>query len=1013
MLDRILDRTVSVTMVLLVFVVLGAVSIGRLPVSLIPDVDIPFVTVQVSAPDLSAREMDDVVVRPLRQSLVQINHLDDLSATSRDGSATITLTLEEGQDVDFFFIEVNERIDRAMPSLPDIPRPRVFKASATDIPAFYINITLKDDSGGDFMQMSDFARDVISKRIEQLDEVAMVDISGCTDREVLIVPDERKLESLGITLEEFESSISAANVSLSNLTIRDGEYHYSVKFRSFASSAEDIAEVYFRAGDRLLQIGDVAEVTQRPAERTGLARSDGKDAVVLAVVKQSEARMAELRRSISGQLEVFGRDYPDLEFTVTRDQTELLEYSISNLIVNIVVAIVLVCIVIFLFMKDFRSPLLVAAAIPVSLVISFFVLDLMGVTINIISLSGILLGVGMMVDNSIVLVDNITARWNKGEPLRSAVTGGAKEVSGAMLSSVLTTCAVFIPLIFMNGLAGDIFFDQAVSITVVLLVAHMVTVMVIPVYYWALYRRFSSFRPSRLLAKMNFGAGMRLYDIIEDWFLRNKNWIVWSLPLASVAAAGVCLAFMEKEKLPPVTYTDTILNIDWNELVTIEENERRVASLEQLLEGRCSQLTALVGTQQFVLSHSGDQTIGESSLYIKCTDAEQLEETKVFLAEHIGRTWPLSVYGWSNSGNIFEMVFAEREPQLVARLRPTGDSGLQVRDVEEAVAAVRAAGPEWPVDEIQLKQDIVYVSDPALMSLYGVSFADLRQLLANALNGNTLFEIVQGNRSVPVVLGTDSGEIGRILSESFIEKKDDDGNTVRIPASALMRQTVDQDFKQIVSGGEGGYYPLALDIPGAEVPETMAAVEDAVRGGEDFDVSWSGAWFSNRELVRQMMMILLVAVLLLYLILASQFESLVQPLIILSEIVIDVGFSLAILWIFGVSINLMSLIGLVVISGIVINDSILKVDTINRLVAGGMEVGAAIHEAGHRRVKAILMTSITTVFSVLPFLSRGSMGNDLQYPMAIVITVGMTIGTVVSIFFIPAVYSRIYAGRRR
>ena len=369
MLDRILDRTVSVTMVLLVFVVLGAVSIGRLPVSLIPDVDIPFVTVQVSAPDLSAREMDDVVVRPLRQSLVQINHLDDLSATSRDGSATITLTLEEGQDVDFFFIEVNERIDRAMPSLPDIPRPRVFKASATDIPAFYINITLKDDSGGNFMQMSDFARDVISKRIEQLDEVAMVDISGCTDREVLIVPDERKLESLGITLDEFESSISAANVSLSNLTIRDGEYHYSVKFRSFASSAEDIAEVYFRAGGRLLQIGDVAEVTQRPAERTGLARSDGKDAVVLAVVKQSEARMAELRRSISGQLEVFGRDYPDLGFTVTRDQTELLEYSISNLIVNIVVAIVLVCIVIFLFMKDFRSPLLVAALRPLQILI--------------------------------------------------------------------------------------------------------------------------------------------------------------------------------------------------------------------------------------------------------------------------------------------------------------------------------------------------------------------------------------------------------------------------------------------------------------------------------------------------------------------------------------------------------------------------------------------------------------------------------------------------------------------
>lgn len=1012
MLDRILDRTVSVTMVLLVFVVLGIVSIGRLPVSLIPDVDIPFVTVQVSAPDLSAREIDEAIVAPLRQSLVQINHLDKIEATSKDGSASITLTLEEGQDVDFFFIEVNERIDRSMASLPDIQRPKVFKASATDIPAFYINVTLKDRQGQQaFMEMSDFARDVIAKRIEQLDEVAMVDISGCIDRRILIVPDQRKLESLGMTLDQFESSVSAANVTLSNLTIRDGEYHYNVKFRSFAASAEDIADVYFRWEGRILQIKDVASVTQQPSERTGLARSDGREAVVLAVIKQSEARMAQLRRSISDQLDVFTRDYPALEFTVTRDQTELLEYSINNLLLNIVAAIVLVCIVIFLFMKDFRSPVLVALAIPVSLVISFFVLGLIGITINIISLSGILLGVGMMVDNSIVLIDNITSRWTRGDSLRTAVVEGTREVSGAMLSSVLTTCAVFIPLIFMNGLAGDIFFDQAISITVVLLVAHAVTVMVIPVYYWAIYRRFGSFRPNRLLSRMDFSFGLRFYDKVEDWFLRNRNWISWALPLASTATAAVCLVFMDKEKLPPVTYTDTILNVNWNEPVTLEENERRMVELEKLVEDRCIQATTLAGTLQFVLSHSGDQAMNQASLYIKCSDADGLKDAKELLSGTLEAQWPQAVISWANSGNIFEMVFAETEPQLTARLRPTGDLGLQVSDVREALDALRTARPDWRIDAMQLKQDIVYVSDPERLSLYGISFGQLRNLLTNALNGNTLFEIVQGNRSVPVMLGTDDGEMDRILSENFIEFEDAEGEDVRIPASALMVQTVDQDFRQMVSGGEGAYYPVSLDIPGREVPDAMQTISESIRQGGKFDVSYSGAWFSNRDLVRQMMLILLVAVLLLYLILASQFESLVQPLIILSEILIDIGFSLAVLWMLGVSVNLMSLIGLVVISGIVINDSILKVDTINRLVAAGMAVDDAVHEAGHRRIKAILMTSITTVFSVLPFLSRGSMGNDLQYPMAIVITVGMTIGTIVSIFFIPAIYSRIYSRR--
>ena len=316
MLDRLLDRRVSVSMVLLVFVVLGVIGIRRLPVSLIHDVDIPYVTVQVTAPDMSAREMDDAVIKPLRQSLVQIGHLKDIRSEAMDGSATMTLTFEEGGDIDYFYIEVNEKIDRAMGSLPRIERPKVFKASATDIPAFYINMTLKD-GGGDFLQMSEFAEDVISKRIEQLPEVAMVDISGTADREILVVPDQEALARLGISMGQFENSINSANVVLSNLTIRDGEYHYNVKFRSFAASREDIANVWFTAGGRQLQIKDVAEVLEHEAPRTGLARSDGSQAVVLAVIKQSEARMSELRKGIDEQLGQFAEDYPQVAFTTS------------------------------------------------------------------------------------------------------------------------------------------------------------------------------------------------------------------------------------------------------------------------------------------------------------------------------------------------------------------------------------------------------------------------------------------------------------------------------------------------------------------------------------------------------------------------------------------------------------------------------------------------------------------------------------------------------------------------
>ena len=1012
MLRKLLDRPVSVTMILLVFVVLGFVGIGRLPVSLIPDVDIPYVTVQVTAPEMSARELNDAVVAPLRQSLVQIAYLKDIRSEAKDGSATMTLSFEEGQDIQFFYIEVNEKIDRAMSSLPRIDRPKVFKASATDIPAFYINMTLRGE-GGNFLRMSEFAKDVIAKRIEQLPEVAMVDLSGGADREILVVPDLEALARLGLSVKQFESCVSSANVTLSNLTIRDGEYHYNVKFRSFAATSEDIANVYFKVGERVLQVKDVASVTEQEAPRTGFARSDGRDAVVLAVIKQSEARMSNLKKSIAEQLDHFREDYPQMAFSMSRDQTELLDYSIRNLLLNILMAILLDIVVIFFFMKDFRSPVLVALTIPVSLIVSFFVFYAIGLTINIISLSGLLLGVGMMVDNTIVLTDNITARWQRGDTLRDAVVEGTREVRGAMLSSVLTTCAVFIPLIFLNGLAGQLFYDQAIAVTTVLLVSYAVTVIVLPVYYWMLYKRLPAFRPNAFLARLRFDGATNLYDRTVTWCLAHK-WIAWALPLGCAVLTAVCVLGMHKEKLPPITYTDAILRVDWNEHISLEENRARILSLEQVAADASQHTTALVGVQQFVLGHSDDQSMSDASLYVSCRSARELANLQERLSARVREISPAAISAWGSSGNIFEMVFAEREPELLARLRPASDEGLTVEGIHEALGAIRTALPGVQVDGIPLKQDVLYVANPERMALYGVSFSDLTGVLRNALNGNRLFEIVQGSRSVPVVLGTDAEELSEILAHATVSVMDaNNRDKIDLPVSALMRQTFEQDFKELVSGDDGNYYPLELDIPARDVPGAMASIRDALRrDGSRLDAAFTGAWFSNREMMRQMFLVLLVALALLFLILASQFESLVQPFIILSEVVIDLAVSLAFLWLVGVSINMMSLIGMVVITGIVINDSILKIDTINRLVRSGMEVEAAVHEAGHRRLKAILMTSLTTILAVAPFLSRGNMGADLQYPMALVVIVGMAVGTLVSLFYVPTVYAAIYRKRR-
>lgn len=1023
MLKKLIDRPVTVTMITLVIFVLGLVSMRLLPVSLIPEVDIPYITVQATSADFSAREMDETVLKPLRQQLIQINGLEDIVSEAKDGSGSVRLTFSHGSDISYLFIEVNEKIDRCMSSLPDIARPKVLKASATDIPAFYLNITgssssefIQEDElfpvSEEFSNLSRFAGDVIIKRIEQLPEVAMSDISGTVDEEILILPDQNRLRQVGMTMDEFESCVKGVNISLGSLTIRDGEYRYNVKFDSRASTADDIASIWLKKDDRLLQLKDVAKVITHPAKRTGLVRSDGKDAVCLAVIKQSEAKMSALKKSMNKLMDQFKTDYPSLEFKITRDQTELLEYSISNLLHNIIMALLLVCVVIFLFMRDFRSPALVALTMPLALVFSMLCFHVVGISLNIISLSGILIGVGMMTDNTIVLVDNITGRWQRGGDLREAVLKGTSEVMAPMLSSVLTTCAVFIPLVFLGGIAGAMFHDQAISVTIVLLTSYAVTITVIPVFYYWWYKGRDSFSPNRFLERINFEKPLQKWDDRwMEWSLRHRSFSWWLLVVSLIGTTS-CLLLMPKERLPQMTQTDTILNIEWNEHLAIENNTERIRSIESLLSGKVSQMTALVGAQQFVLSHSGDQGISEASVYLDCKNQRTLDKVRKELEAYLVSSWPAATYSFSPSGNIFDTVFSGNEAPLTAKLHPVRAEGMKVAPVRKVVSGIREALPGAGVSDPAVKTDVLFVADPDLLALYGVSVSDLLSILRNSLNENRLFNIVQGSRSVPVVTGSNAGSLSEILSRTFVEKKGDDEQTVRIPASDLMRQTLVEDFKTVVAGAEGNYYPVDLDVPSKDVRKAMDTVKDVVRKDGAFEAGFSGSWFSNRKMVDQMILVLLIAVTLLYLILASQFESLIQPIIILSEIVIDIFLALLALWVFGVSVNLMSLIGLIVITGIVVNDSILKIDTINRMRKAGESLERAVLDASSRRMKAIIMTSLTTIIAVCPFLVRGSMGADLQYPMSLVIIAGMLVGTLVSLFVVPALYYSIYNGQK-
>ena len=1011
MFKQLIQRPIAVIMVLVATMVLGIAAIRKLPVSLVPDIDIPQITVQVTSPDRSARELNETMLSSLRSQLVQIPHLSDITCTARDGSGIIQMTFEYGADADYIFIDVNERVDRAMSGWnSDEERPIIARASATDIPAFFVNVSLKDAknaSGLRFLEMSDFTRQVVVRRLEQLPEVAMVDISGQVFPQLIVIPDMEKLRALGIDENQLSNAIQGANVRLGNLSIRDGEYRFNVRFESMVVTREDVENVYIKIRDRVYQIKDLAEVREEEQKAKGMITADGSQCVTLAVIKRTDARMADLRDHISQLIDVFGRDYPDMQFTVTRDQTELLDYSINNMIKNLLFGALFACLIIFFFMQDVRSPLLIVITIPTSLILSFLFFYVLHISINIISLSGLVLVLGMMVDNSIITIDNITQRWQKGENLADACVYGTQEVFTPMLSSVLTTCAIFIPLIFMSGIAGALFYDEAMAVTITLISALIVSVMVIPVFYYRFYKNQPCFTPNKFISKISVGNMTGGYDRILSWFFRRRG-VMWGIFGAAVLLIGMLFIKLDKQKLPVLSHSDTLVNIEWNQRISIEENNSRCEQIVAQFPEMVEQYTCMTGAQQFALSHTRELTLSEAIIYIKAGSTKDIDKIEEQVAEYIHKTWPDAVHSSQASGNIFDMLFSDHEPPLVARIKRTNGSTPDPDQLTSLLGAIRTELPDIEIQPAEWNEYIELVADPERLALYEVDFNTLLSYLQKSMNSSSVLRISKGDISMPVVIGVGEKEARDLIQNQYLDTRGG-----RVPLEILLKETRNRDLKSITSGVDREFYPLVLNVKGKDARRAMDAIQKVVRSDEKFDVSFSGTYFTNREMIKELCGVLVISILLLFFILSAQFESLIQPFIILSELIIDIFAVLGILWIFGETLNLMSMIGMVVMCGIVINDSILKVDTINRLRESGMGLKHAILEAGSRRLKAIVMTSLTTILAIAPFLVRGDMGSDLQYPLSLALISGMIAGTFVSVFFVPLAYYVIYKHTER
>lgn len=1021
MIKFLIDRPVAVIMAFLACCIVGLVTLFNIPVSLLPDIPIPEITVQISGQNTSARELENTVVVPVRQQLSQLNGLSDIRTETRDGSALVRLSFKYGVNTDLAFVEVNEKIDAAMNYIPrEFERPRVIKASATDIPVQYLNLTLRSDPAygesneSRFLELCDYAETVIKRRIEQLPEVSMVDITGLMKRQVAIVPDNNKLEISGITLNEIESALNRNNVEPGSMIVRDGYYEYNIKFSTVLRTLDDVRNIFIRKNDRIYRLSDLAMVDYVSGKESGMALYKGKRCIKLAIIKQADENMDDMQTALDKVVDDLKKSNPDIEFHTTENQTELLDYTISNLEQNLILAFVFVWLISVFFMKDVRSPVIIGISMVVSVIISLLLFYLMHLSINVVSLTGLILASGNMIDNSIVVTDNITQYRRRGLSPDAACVKGTNEVIAPMLSSMLSSISVFAPLVFLSGIAGALFFDQALSVTLGLLVSYLTGIILLPVLY-KLLSNISSKKFSLLRKFYNKSDNdENKPSFVEKIYHKGITWTFAHKRLTTVSMIAVLPLFVllfwliPKEKMPDLRQNEIVTKIDWNENIHVNENLSRTRGLLQYLDPVTEVQTGLVGQQQFLLNREKEKTSSETELYLKTSDADKIAGLQNKIRDYFKERYTDALVSFAPTGTIFEKVFTTGEADLVIECF-TKNRSMEpgVSDIQDLMVSLKKNTGESPEGVSFEKQLNLHIDQEKLL-YHNVSYDMVYQALKTAFQENEFATLRSYQQYLPVVLGSEEKTVQDILKNTLIPvAANNQGAISKLSLDRFVTVTLSEDMKTIISGKSGEYIPLTYyDTDKPE--EIIRSARDISSKSKIWELDFSGNFFSNKKMILQLMVILLISIMLMYFILVAQFESFVQPLIILMEIPIDILAALGLLMICGHTLNLMSAIGMVVTCGIVINDSILKVDVMNQLRKEGMPLMEAIHEAGHRRIKAILMTSFTSIVCMVPLLFTNDLGSQLEKPLALATIGGMLIGTPVSLFVVPLVYWWIY-----
>ncbi len=910
------------------------------------------------------------------------------SYTSRSygDRSRITMEFDWGSRMDFTRLEVREKLDVAGWSLPDeAGRPTIVDYDPSRRPFMEILMTM---DSGDWTEVTDFARRVVTTRIDQADGVAGCEIQGEADPAVFVKLREGAVEELGLDPNFIAQALRGANVSMSGGLVRDGQREFFLSLEGEFSTLEDVENtVIGMRGTTPILLKDVAEVSLGEKPVTEWASYNGERCLIIRVRKMAEANTVDVAAEVEDLVDELNNEYDALNLSVIQNDAQFIEDSISEVIEALILGGFLAFGVLFFFLRDWRSPLVLGLSLPLSIAIALFFLFISGITLNIMSLGGLALGTGLLVDNAVVVLEAIYRRREKGEKAMSSADSGTDEVGKAITASTLTTLIVFFPVVYMEGITSQLFRDQALAVGFALLASLLVAVTIIPTLT-ARIKRIKQGQDVTSRYKERYAALM-------ERLLRKP------LPIIAGTALVFIICVFVGLKLPMQLLPSTPVD-----QLDISYSAPMGASMQQIIDlsSEVTQLATETGAQ-WVSGRSGVRS--EEGVDAVLTASYPSAGAATAAMQPLRESW--------NSMFNFPLTVEKRET-LLGEILGGGSSFTIYMEGENIDADHQAAlaladslsgFPEVESADIQYldgKPEMVLDLDQELLNLYGLSANDVADFVESLSRGITATTYYRQDERVDVVLLAGEGE--GIPTDSLLQSS--------IPTSygLLPLNRVVQSHRQQTPGfieHNQGNRAVSISIQGsgsnlAMISRQVSQIADSLLRGAPVQLRQGDEIEEMNRTTSSLVLAALLAIGLVYVLLATQFESFREPFVIMFTVpmgVIGVVIGLAL---FGQSWNALSGIGLVVLSGIVVNDGILLVERIGQLRKQGMNKHDAIIQAGRDRFRPVLMTTVTTVLGLLPMAIGFGSGASLRQPLAIAVIGGISVATLLTLVLVPLLY---------